>query len=1444
MANELRHKDVGTALSKSEWEDVSSHILNSQAAGDVIYASSTTQLTRLGIGAAKQILAVNSAGTAPEWTSSPPIVTALVPDAADGATIGTAALEFSDIYLADGGVIYLGNDQDVSITHVADTGILLNSTMQIQFNDASQYINAPSGTVLDINATDEIELNATLVDANANLDVSGTYTGGGLMTTGGNIVIPNAGNIGSASDTDAIAISSGGVVTMNQIPVFSAGINVSGGTIAGTLATAAQGSVTSLGTLTALTVDDVAIDGKVITMTGSASDTAVFTAGTNGTLSIVTTDAAAAAANIQITADGTVDIDSAGVLTLDSGAAINIEPASGSAVLIDGTLSIDAGVVTGATSITSTTFVGNIDAVDGDFDGTLEADAITVDGTALNEYIADTVGAMVGGNTETNIAVTYEDGDNTLDFVIGTLNQDTTGTAAIATTVTISDNESTDEDNVVVFGAGGVHYNASIGLESDGNLIYNPSTGRLSATQLAGTLQTVAQANITSVGTLTGLTVNGAAIFNENSADVDFRIESNGNANMFVVDGGNDRVGIGEASPDTVLHIKDSAPDITLEDSDGGDVYKVGNNGGNYRIRNVTDSRTDLNIDGGGAFTLKGPVTVGVDDTGHDVQFYGATSGKYMLWDESQDELIISGGVGIGESAPANLLHVKVSDTGITPHASAQIVLERDGTNYLQFLTGNDGTSGLLFGDEDDVDVSKIYYDHNTKSMIFSVETDNVITIDSDVGDRRITLGDAGDEQTTEGLLYLNPNTHTVGANRPFHYLYMSNNNVITIPSGTASLVTALNIEAPNITATGTVTNTATMRIAGAMTEGGTGNYALWVDAGLSRFDGAVGIGGVTNPEAYHANADDLVVWSSGNTGITIATNDQSSGRSTLYMSDGTASDAEKHAGYITYLHSDNSMYFGTSGNAQASFYLDASQNGVFVTDVQIGTGTAADRKIVFDGNAVDYYIGLDDGTDDLYIGTGSTVGSNGAIIIDDGKRTGIGTSPNANYLLTIGGAHTGGSNSFGVRVEPTITGVAGNNASILNVAGTLVEAGSGTHANLWGSAFSAPTVTGGSAAVTNTATVWISGAMSAGTSNYAFWVDAGTSRFDGVSLHYDGVQLGYDGTNTGEDFLAYGDTSGSYMFWDASDNRIEMGAAPIRFYRGGASSILHYHTDGTTHRWEAGFDSGASHSAGFYIWSGTTSDYLIHETGENLTLLPEGIGHVHIGLPHSNTFVNANMTAGLTINQETNDNEILAFKSSDVAHGMTSNTETDTFAYFMKASGDEGGLGIQGVTEVTTALALTGRGVTDNTTKGTSASPYVRIQASKKSGTSSGAVGSDANILGIFNHATCRFIFDAEGSAHADVEWTTYDTYDDLAVIEDMEGELLSREVEAQTSRRKMLEKTGIIGEGSWHMEDGKPRAMINMNKLSMLHHGALIQANDRIKELETRLLALEGGK
>jgi hypothetical protein len=110
---------------------------------------------------------------------------AITPAASDGAALGTTSLEWSDLYLADGGVIGFGNDQDVTLTHVADTGLLLNSTMALQFYDASQFINAPSATVLDINATDEIELNATLVDVNANVEVSGTSALGGTLTVTG-----------------------------------------------------------------------------------------------------------------------------------------------------------------------------------------------------------------------------------------------------------------------------------------------------------------------------------------------------------------------------------------------------------------------------------------------------------------------------------------------------------------------------------------------------------------------------------------------------------------------------------------------------------------------------------------------------------------------------------------------------------------------------------------------------------------------------------------------------------------------------------------------------------------------------------------------------------------------------------------------------------------------------------------------------------------------------------------------------------------------------------------------------------------------------------------------------------------------------------------------------------------------------------------------------------
>ena len=81
------------------------------------------------------------------------------------------------------------------------------------------------------------------------------------------IRIADDGQIGSASDADAMTISSSGVVTFSQNPVA-------------TLATAAQGNITSLGTLTTLTVDDITINGSTI------SDAGDFTLDVEGDINI------------------------------------------------------------------------------------------------------------------------------------------------------------------------------------------------------------------------------------------------------------------------------------------------------------------------------------------------------------------------------------------------------------------------------------------------------------------------------------------------------------------------------------------------------------------------------------------------------------------------------------------------------------------------------------------------------------------------------------------------------------------------------------------------------------------------------------------------------------------------------------------------------------------------------------------------------------------------------------------------------------------------------------------------------------------------------------------------------------------------------------------------------------------------------------------------------
>ena len=71
-------------------------------------------------GSSGQALTTNGSGTLSWATAS-----SADPSSADGDTLGTASAEWSDLYLADGGIVYFGNDQDIRLTHNADKGLII-----------------------------------------------------------------------------------------------------------------------------------------------------------------------------------------------------------------------------------------------------------------------------------------------------------------------------------------------------------------------------------------------------------------------------------------------------------------------------------------------------------------------------------------------------------------------------------------------------------------------------------------------------------------------------------------------------------------------------------------------------------------------------------------------------------------------------------------------------------------------------------------------------------------------------------------------------------------------------------------------------------------------------------------------------------------------------------------------------------------------------------------------------------------------------------------------------------------------------------------------------------------------------------------------------------------------------------------------------------------------
>ena len=266
----------------------------------------------------------------------------------DGTGFTAAALS-GDATMTNAGVVSLAAAQ-TSITSMYATGLILGQDAQ---------------TAIDFGTSNEIDFK---VDNAARL----TLTTGALYP-----VTDNQIDLGTSSLEFKDAYFDGTVTADAFAGPLTGNVTGNASGTALTVTQAAQTAITSLGDLTALTVDDVVINGKVITMTGDTNDTAVFTAGTNGTLSIVTTDAGGASGNIQITADGTAELAGTTV-TLDSGTDIVLD-ANGADVIFK-----DDGTTIATLTNSSSDFVITTGVQDKDFivkgdDGGSAVTAMTLD---------------------------------------------------------------------------------------------------------------------------------------------------------------------------------------------------------------------------------------------------------------------------------------------------------------------------------------------------------------------------------------------------------------------------------------------------------------------------------------------------------------------------------------------------------------------------------------------------------------------------------------------------------------------------------------------------------------------------------------------------------------------------------------------------------------------------------------------------------------------------------------------------------------------------------------------------------------------------------------------------------------------------------------------------------------------------------------------------------